>query len=355
MKAVVPNKASEIQPLRLAVPETTLARLRLRLSQGLRTGEGLTACLGYGASWQALRDLVHHFEVGFALQQQHLFDLPCFETRLSDARVCFVHARSSQTSALPLLLLHGSYGSLAEFQDQIQPLADGSVGRAHHVVCPSLPGFGLTRTRGRLSARAAAELCAELMDRLGYGRYLIHGSELGAKVALELAALDSARVAAAHVTCAPAYPSAAAQAALSAEEKSQLLRVWELQGEIDDGLPQSPLEELAYALSSVDEELGAPSRALANGVLTALVLSTAFCPSDARAWLWSQRLEPAPSSTVPVALNAFPLDAPSLRRAASVHYHIAEWREHERGGSMPALEQPQLWRDSLAHAAAQLD
>jgi epoxide hydrolase len=353
MSAVVRNKASEIEPLRLSVPETTLARLRQRLSHDLRSGEALSVCLAYGASWDALRDLVHRLQAGFALERQRLFDLPCFEARLGDERMCFIHARSDQRSALPLLLLHGSCGSLAEFQDQIQPLTEGANGRPHHVVTPSLPGFGLTRSG--LSARAAAELCAELMDRLGYARYVVHGSELGAKIALELAALDGAHVAAAHVTGAPAYPAAGTQAELSAHEKSQLLRLSELQSELDAGLPQSPLEELAYALSRVDDELGPPSRSLGDGLLTALALSATFTTPRARSRLCAELLEPAPSSAVPVALNAFPLGAPSLRRAAAERYRIAEWREHERGGSMPALEQPELWRESLARSAAQLD
>lgn len=351
MNAVIRSKASAIEPLRLSVPEATLARLRLRLSHGLESGEALDASLSYGAAWSALCRLVQRFETGFELTRQPLFELPCFEARVGAHRVCFIHSCSSDRSALPLLLLHGYSGSLAEFQEQIRPLTNGATGRAHHVVCPSLPGFGLTP--GQATATAAAEVCAQLMRQLGYTRYVVHGSELGAKLALELAALDSAHVAAVHVTSAPAYPTD--ERALTAAEKSQMLRLRELQRQVVDDLPDSPIAELAYALGRVDSELGDPTPAVSDGLLTSLVLTEAFAVAAERARTYAGWLEPAPRSSVPVALAAFPLDAPSLRRAATQRYRIAQWREHEYGGSMPALEQPAVWLESLAGCVKQLD
>jgi epoxide hydrolase len=352
MNAAAFTDAPEIEPLRLVVPHAAVARLRQSLSHRARIGEALAASAAYGAAWSTLRELLRHFEDGFELERQALFELPCFEARLASERVCFVHARSRDDAALPLLLLHGAGASLAEFQDQIRPLTQGTAGRSFHVVCPSLPGFGLTS--GDPSPRAAARACAALMARLGYARYLVHGSELGAKVALELAAIDGGHTAALHVTTAPAYPTSVTELAdLSSGEKSRLTRLFELHNELHDGSPETPLEQLAFGLSRVDDELVA-SRSVRDGLLTALALSCALGSSAGRALANGFSLEPAPSSSVPIALEAFPLGAPSLRRFAQQRYRVAEWREHELGGGMPALEQPELFRESLTRWAAQL-
>jgi len=344
------HEVSEIAPFRLERPEATRARLRTRLEQPDAIREACWACGAFGASWPMLHELLDHFTTRFALERQPLFGLPCFEVRVEDDLARFVHARSNAEAALPLLLLHGYSASLAEFQDQIPALTAGAGGQAFHVVCPSLPGFGLSS--GAPSPEAAARLCATLMARLGYTRYLVHGSDLGARVALELAALDAARVAAVHVTSLPARPDSLA--ALTPAEKSRLLRLAELEQELDGGLPETPIAELGYALSRADDELGDGARTLRDGLLTGWVLSWALCDQRERATLHARRLEPAPRSRVPIALHAFPLDVPSLRRFASERYRIAEWHEHELGGSAPALERPELWLTSICSWAAQL-
>src|SRR6185369_2135531 len=99
---------------------------------------------------------------------------------------------------------------------------DAAPGVAFHVVCPSLPGFGWSAPAPDL--RMMAERCAHLMKQLGYSRYGVHGSDLGACVALELAALDAEHVAGVHVTSVPAYPDADPfeLSALTCAEKAQL-------------------------------------------------------------------------------------------------------------------------------------
>jgi pimeloyl-ACP methyl ester carboxylesterase len=353
MNALTRRPALEPTPCRLAVPEAAGQQLLARLRHPAAIGEAFEASAKYAVSSGALCDLLRYCEAELELQQQALFDLPCFEARLGAENICFVHARSSDPRALPLLLVHGYSASLAEFQQQIAGLTAGDGAPAFHVVCPSLPGFGLTS--GEALPRSAAAQCAGLMAQLGYPRYLVHGSDLGAKVALELAALDEPHVAALHVTALPTYPAPAGDAdPASSQEKSQLLRLAELEAELEFALPESPLEELAYALSRSDEELGTLTPQQRAGLLTGLLLSTSFGNPDARASLHRLRLEPAPRSAVPIALHAFPLDAPSLRRAALERYRVVEWHEHALGGCTPALEQPELWLSSLRSWGARL-
>jgi epoxide hydrolase len=356
MNADLRSHTTEIEAFRLALPEAALTRLRLRLSQGLANGEVLDACFAYGAPCGLLWELVEQLALGFELEPQPLFDLPLFEAKLDGERLSFVHARSSERGAMPLLLLHGFTASLAEFQSLIEPLTTPPrASTAFHVVCPSLPGFGFSS--GVPSPRAAAQNCAALMQRLGYRRYVVHGSDLGANIALELAALDQAHVAGLHVTALCTYPDAVAEtlAELTSQEKSRLGRLTELHDEICFQLPRSPIEELAFALSRFDDaEQVSRDRALRETLLTGLTLAWTLGDSEARVQMYRHRLDAAPTSSVPVAVESFPLDAPNLRRFAEARHRVVQWCEHERGGPMPALEQPTLLLESLRSFFAQL-
>jgi pimeloyl-ACP methyl ester carboxylesterase len=358
MNAEVRQGSTEIEPHRLRVPDAVWWRLRQRLGQAAATGECLTASLGYGVPAEQLGELVEYFCDSFELERQPLFGLPLFTTQLGETEVCFVHARSSERGALPLLLLHGYSGSLAEFQDSIEPLTQASSSPtsrpAFHVVCPALSGFGLSR--GPMDAQELARACAELMARLGYGRYVVHGSDLGANIALELAALDSAHVAAAHVTALPAFPAESPEAlgSLSGAEKSQLARLTELHEELWHNLPESALEQLAFALSRIDDvEQVLPQTRAADALLTGFVLACIGGDANARAALYREsRLKAAPASQVPLAVHTFPLAAPVLRRFATARHRVVDWVDHDAGGSMPALEAPELFRGSLGELFA---
>jgi len=67
-----------------------------------------------------------------------------FRTTIDGLGIHFVHRRSPRADATPLILTHGWPGSIAEFVDVVDELADPSdaAAPAFHVVAPSLPGFG---------------------------------------------------------------------------------------------------------------------------------------------------------------------------------------------------------------------
>ncbi|MGW3209129.1 epoxide hydrolase N-terminal domain-containing protein [Streptomyces sp. NPDC001135] len=135
---------------------------------------------------------------------------PRFTTEIDGADVHFLHVRSPEADALPLVLTHGRPGSFAEFTDTIGPLADprahgGDPADALHVAVPSLPGYtfsGPTRDRG-CSSRRIARAWDALMHRPGYGdRYGAHGGDAGSLVGRQLGAAE-AQGAGGH-PCAPA-------------------------------------------------------------------------------------------------------------------------------------------------------
>jgi epoxide hydrolase len=326
MNADLRRYSTEVEPARLEVPQAAWQRLRLRLGQASATGEAWSASAAYGVAPDTLSALVDYWCDDFEPDESAL---PGFETEVDGTTLDFMHLRSGEPAALPLLLLHGYSGSRREFDLIAESLAASGC----HVVCPSLAFRDVA---------GAARACSALLQRLGYQRYAVHGSDLGANVALELAAREAERVAGLHVTALPAYPDA--QEALTSEEKSQLARLTELRHELLFQLPESPIEDLAFALARLEDLGNLPI----NLLLGNLTLRWALGGSSELAELYrTTRLAAAPASRVPVALHDFPLATPSLRRFAERKHRVVEWREHAQGGPMPALEQPQLLLESL--------
>jgi len=342
MNADVRRLSEEIAPHHLQLPGAALARLRLRLGHGASTGEAWAASDAYGVPPDALGELIACWRDDFQLEDHALFGLPCFEAQLGEKVVRFLHLRSHQQAPVPLLLLHGFSGSLAEFASLAEPLAASGV----DVVCPQLSDFSWGDAP--VSSRSVAEACSALMRRLGYHRYTVHGSDLGAGLALELAALPGAHVAAVHVTELPAYPETEGELReLSRAEKSRLARLTELHDELAFQLPQTPVEALAFALSRL-EQVPALNSEISRQLLLNLTLSWALGEREpANALYRATRLVAAPVSKVPVWLQDFPLGAPSLRRWAERRYRVIEWEEPAEGGPMPAVEQPELLLESL--------
>ncbi|MEC9469594.1 MAG: epoxide hydrolase, partial [Pseudomonadota bacterium] len=109
-----------------------------------------------------------------------------FRTTIDGLGIHFLHRRSARADARPLILTHGWPGSVAEFIDVIDELADPNDGDApaFHVVAPSLPGFGYSdrpATTGWGVGKIAAAW-VELMGRLGYGKFVAHGGDWGGVV-----------------------------------------------------------------------------------------------------------------------------------------------------------------------------
>jgi pimeloyl-ACP methyl ester carboxylesterase len=152
----------------------------------------------YGAPEQAVRALVEHLESGFdwAAQVDKLNEMPQFTMELGEHKVHFVHRRSSNAAAAPLMLVHGWPGSFWECSKILPMLTEpqnygGRAEDAFHVVCPSIPGFGFSRTpaaRG-FDQQACAELFSDIMRELGYSRYYLQGGDWGSVVASLMAAL----------------------------------------------------------------------------------------------------------------------------------------------------------------------
>jgi pimeloyl-ACP methyl ester carboxylesterase len=114
---------------------------------------------------------------------------------------------------MPLLLTHGWPGSFVEFLDVIEPLRDpaahgGDPADAFHVVVACLPGFGFSgpTTEPGWHPGRIARAWAQLMDTLGYRRYVAQGGDWGAFVTREVGIADPEHCAALHLNMATPTP-----------------------------------------------------------------------------------------------------------------------------------------------------
>jgi len=287
---------------------------------------------------------------------------PQFTTEIDGQRIHFLHVRSSDPDAVPLLLTHGWPSSVFEYLDLIGPLTDPRAhgeadGQAFHLVIPSLPGFGFsgpTREKGWNRYRTAAAW-AELMKRLGYERYGVHGNDVGSFVSPEVGRIDVEHVLGVHVTQLFSFPSGdpAEFAALTEAEQQQLAFLKSFDDEMSGyarlqetapqtlahALADSPIGQLAWTaqlLASLDDDM-----VLTNATLYWLTNTAA---SSARFYYEDHHaVHPTAPTTAPTALASFAYDFTPLRRFAERdHSNIVSWNEYDRGSHWATQDAPDL-------------
>ena len=372
-----------ILPFRIDVSQADLDDLTQRL-RGTRfppplPGDGWD--LGVPVAY--LRQLVDHWlhAYDWRAQEAALNEQPQFTTEIDGQTIHFLHVRSPEPDALPLVLTHGWPGSFVEFLDVIGPLSDprshgGDPADAFHLVIPSLPGFGFSgpvTEAGWDTARTAAAW-AELMRRLGYERYGVQGGDIGAGVSPEVARVAPQRVVGVHVNGGlgtPMHgPDEQERAALTALEHDRLARVEAFLREefgyisiqstrpqtLAAGLVDSPAGQLAWIIdkfrewthprTSLPDEVVDRDRLLTNAMiywLTGTAGSSAYV-GYAQESAWGAVKEP---SGVPTGAIMFAHDV-GIRRYAETENTIIHWVDVEgRGGHFAALEEPELLTEDV--------
>lgn len=133
---------------------------------------------------------------------------PHFRADIDGRKLHFIHARSSNTQALPLVLTHGWPGSVHEFYKIIEPLREpqaygGDAEDAFHVICPSMTGYAWSEalTEPGCDISKVAERQVHLMNLLGYERYGVQGGDWGCLVSPYMAIIDPDHVIGVHLNC----------------------------------------------------------------------------------------------------------------------------------------------------------
>ena len=298
-----------------------------------------------------------------------------FKTRIDDVDIHFLHVRSPNPDARPLLMTHGWPGSIIEFLEVIDALTNpvahgGDSSDAFHLVIPSLPGYGLSGkpTGPGWSVEKIAESWDTLMLRLGYERYFAQGGDWGGMVTALIGAQNKGHCAAIHLNLVVVGgPGKEILEAPTEEEQIALAHFADyvkkgqgyaaIQGTrpqtIGYALADSPLGQLAWIAEKFGEwssdnfiELYGRDRLLDNITLYWLTNTAA---SSARLY-WHSFVNPAVDEVhIPTACSLFPkeLIKPSRRWAEQRFKNICYWNETAAGGHFAAMEQPAIFIDEV--------
>ena len=364
---------AQIHPFRIDVPQADLDDLRARLARTRWPDQLQDTGWDYGLPLDYLRELAEYWRASYdwRVHERQLNAFPQFTTTIQGQRVHFLHVRSAEPDAVPLVMTHGWPGSVVEFTKVIGPLTDprahgGDPADAFHLVLPSIPGYGFsgpTREPGWNVARIALAW-DELMTRLGYERYGAQGGDWGSAISRELGISVPGHVIGVHLNM--LFSSGSSDdPGLTEVEKHRLDRSRQFRatgmgyGAIQSTRPQtlayaltdSPAGQLAWIVEKFREwtDGDLPEDAVdRDQMLTNVTLYwlTATAGSSARLYFEAARggtWGPPAQSSVPTGVAVFPGEiAPPIRRFAERSNNIVHWSEFDRGGHFAAMEEPDL-------------
>jgi pimeloyl-ACP methyl ester carboxylesterase len=389
------NNSSDIRPFRIEIPQADLDDLHDRLAR-TRWPDDLP-----GIGWERgipggyLRGLAEYCRSAYDWRaaEAALNEIPQFSTTIDEQPIHFLHVRSPEPRALPLLLTHGWPSSPVEFLKVIGPLTDprahgGDPADAFHVVIPSLPGYGFStpvRQPGWGNLFRVAQAWAQLMARLGYERYAVQGTDVGSGVSGILAMIDAGRVAGVHLTGTGAgmpFGPAVPLDGLSAADRARAERFNAAQSDgfgylhlqstrpqtLGYALTDSPIAQLAWIAEKfrewTDPATDLPEDAVDRDQLLTNVSIFWFARAGAsaahgtyegmQAWRAIIAQQEAGESGAfaggqagpPTGVAVFAADT-TIRSLMDPAGQISHWSEFDRGGHFPAMEVPGLLAGDL--------
>ena len=327
-----------------------------------------------------LVDVVEHWRTGYDWRsfEERLDRIGQFRTTIDDLGIHFLHRRSPRADATPLIVTHGWPGSVAEFVDVVDELADpeDADAAAFHVVVPSLPGFGYSDKPAATGwgTEKIAAAWVELMGRLGYDEFVAHGGDWGGVITTILGGRFPAHVLGIHTTLAQAPPGLSTDG-LTATERSwteETRHFWRHRAAyakqqatrpqtIGYSLVDSPVGLLAWILDKFAEWSDtddSPFETISMDTVlddVTLYWLTRTGASAARIYYESHNsLDPELRVDVPSAISMYPRDIEKCPRswAQERFRRIVRWRAPETGGHFPSLEVPEYFVDDLREGLA---
>lgn len=353
-------------------PDADLDDLRARLAAA-RLPEAETAG-DQGVPLADLAEVVDYWrtEYDWRAFEARLSRVGQFRTTIDGLGIHFLHRRSTRADATPLILTHGWPGSVAEFIDVIDEIADpaDADAPAFHVVAPSLPGFGYSDkpTAPGWGTEKIAAAWVELMGRLGYQRFLAHGGDWGGVITTILGGLFPEQVLGIH-TLTPQAPPGLSSDNLTASEREwaeETRDFWLHRAAyakqqaarpqtIGYSLVDSPVGLLAWILDKFTDwtDVTVPRDRVLDDVT--LYWLTRTGASAARIYYESHdSLDPDLRVDVPAAISVYPRDIEKCPRpwAQERFRRIVRWTTPETGGHFPSLEVPGYFVNDLRASLA---
>ena len=368
-----------VTQFKLAIDEAVLADLRERLRLTRWPDRETVADWSQGAPLAKVRALCDYWAEHYDWRhcEARLNAIGQFRTEIDGLGIHFLHIRSPNPAAMPLIITHGWPGSIIEFLDVIGPLTDpaahgGNAADAFHLVIPSLPGFGFSdkpTTTGWGVQRIAAAWIT-LMKRLGYDRFVAQGGDWGAMITTLIGGLNPPECIGIHLNPPRIFPEAdhlldptpAERAAIASNQfysdfdsgyaKQQGTRPQTL----GYGLNDSPAGQAAWIYEKFQawtDNDGTVENTLSYDALLDNIMFywlPATAASSGRLY-WESiagSFAPVPLA-LPVGVTIYPKDIrrPSRRWAERSISNIFYWSEPDKGGHFAAFEQPALFVDEL--------
>jgi pimeloyl-ACP methyl ester carboxylesterase len=415
MTTVEQQAGSVVRPFSVKFPEEALADLRRRITATRWPPREIVDDASQGVQSATMQALCRYWaeEYDFGRLATRLNALPQFTTEIDGVDIHFLHVRSQHPNALPLIITHGWPGSVVEMLEVIGPLTDptahgGTAEDAFDVVLPSLPGYGFSGTPAEVGwdTNRVARAWPELMNRLGYTRYVAQGGDQGSGVTEGMGRLAPDGLLGIHLNFLSSFPlevlaavfgggqghegllkrvGVAVVASRAEREQEALDKVTALfmRGYIAEmvehpqtigfSMAESPVGLAAWMLDHDPDSYAKISRAFVQrqptGGLTrdrildniTLYWLTNTMTSGARLyWEFGQVLAAStaggapkpPEISVPVAFTVFPdeiFQAPR-RWAEKVYPDLTYFNEAEKGGHFAAWEEPELFAAEMRAA-----
>jgi pimeloyl-ACP methyl ester carboxylesterase len=398
MRAATADRS--IKPFTVKVPQAAVDDLRQRVAATRWPNKEPVKDRSQGVQLATLRELARYWttEYDWRKCEARLNALPQFTTEIDGVDIHFIHVRSRHENALPLIMTHGWPGSVIELLETVGPLTDptshgGTPEDAFHLVLPSLPGYGFSGEPTELGWESGriARAWAELMDRLGYTRYVAQGGDVGADVTDAMGRQGPEGLLGIHVNLLGGALGLKDQLpAVSEQERAALnaVNIFTTDGfgyfleqstrpqTIGYSLLDSPIGLAAWLLDHDTDSYYKISRAFVDGepvgnltrdnILDNITLYwlTGTGASAAR-WYWEfgRVLAAAragggapPAVSVPVGFTTFPGEIWAAPRSwvEAVYPNLTYFNEVGKGGHFAAWEEPQLFSEELRAAFTSL-
>jgi len=386
--------AAGVRPFQVEIPEAQLAELRRRIEATRWPSRELVEDRSQGVQLATMQALARYWTTDYDWRkcEARLNALPQFTTEIDGVDIHFIHVRSPHEHALPLIMTHGWPGSVVELLDVVAPLTDptahgGIPTDAFDLVLPSLPGYGFSGEPRELGWNAGhiAVAWAELMNRLGYTRYVAQGGDVGAAVTDLMGRQGPDGLLGVHTNLlvpvlgiADQLPkeseqerAAAAQLATFMETGfGYFLEMATRPQTIGYALLDSPVALAAWLLDHDTDSYDKIARAFVDGQPTGNLTRDNILDNITLYWLtgtgasaarnyWDDaraRAQAAgqapPPASVPVGFTTFPGEIWATPRswAEAAYPGLAYFNEVDKGGHFAAWEEPELFATEVRAA-----